>query len=50
MILYCTLLAQAQDTERLAIEKEMAERPELSKILAQLRETDASDIVQVAKT
>ncbi|BHF63398.1 hypothetical protein SprV_0200639000 [Sparganum proliferum] len=47
MILYCTLLAQAQTPqERVEIETKMQADPKLAKILQQLRETvDSSDAV-----
>jgi pre-mRNA-splicing helicase BRR2 len=48
MVLYCTLLAQAQDNERDQIEQQMAGNPELQRLLGQLRETDETDIVEVS--
>lgn len=43
MILYCTLLAQAQSAqERAEIESKMRSDPKLSSILKQLRETSES--------
>ncbi|KAK6037526.1 hypothetical protein COOONC_24969, partial [Cooperia oncophora] len=47
MVLYCTLLKQAQDEERVKIEEEMKMKPELHHVLAQLLETDEADIVEV---
>lgn len=48
MILYCTLLKQAQEgKERENIEKEMLSRPELHHILAELHETETADTVEV---
>ncbi|KIH45385.1 DEAD/DEAH box helicase [Ancylostoma duodenale] len=49
MVLYCTLLKQAQDEERVKIEEEMKSRPELHHILAQLLETDEADIVETER-
>ncbi|KJH44065.1 DEAD/DEAH box helicase [Dictyocaulus viviparus] len=49
MVLYCTLLKQAQDEERVKIEEEMKMRPELHHVLAQLLETDEADITERAK-
>ncbi|KHN74055.1 Putative U5 small nuclear ribonucleoprotein helicase [Toxocara canis] len=47
MILYCTLLKQAQEgKEREQIEKEMLSRPELHHILAELQETESADILE----
>ncbi|KAK2163706.1 hypothetical protein LSH36_75g12085 [Paralvinella palmiformis] len=47
MVLYCTLLAQAQsDSEKSQIEEKMANDSELVKILIALQETDKEDIVQ----
>lgn len=49
MILYCTLLKQAQEgKERENIEKEMLSRPELHHILAELHETESADTVEVS--
>lgn len=50
MILYCTLLRQANDQEREKIEEEMKSRPELHHILALLQETDDASMVAVEKT
>uniref|UniRef100_A0A0K0DLR4 U5 small nuclear ribonucleoprotein 200 kDa helicase n=1 Tax=Angiostrongylus cantonensis TaxID=6313 RepID=A0A0K0DLR4_ANGCA len=49
MVLYCTLLKQAQDEERVKIEEEMKMRPELHHVLAQLLETDEADIVETER-
>ncbi|VDM65738.1 unnamed protein product, partial [Strongylus vulgaris] len=49
MVLYCTLLKQAQDEEKIKIEEEMKSRPELHHILAQLLETDETDIVETER-
>ncbi|CAJ0607518.1 unnamed protein product [Cylicocyclus nassatus] len=49
MVLYCTLLKQAQDEEKVKIEEEMKSRPELHHILAQLLETDETDIVETER-
>ncbi|KAK6736456.1 hypothetical protein RB195_019253 [Necator americanus] len=49
MVLYCTLLKQAQDEEKAKIEEEMKSRPELHHILAQLLETDEADIVETER-
>ncbi|MFH4977102.1 hypothetical protein AB6A40_003811 [Gnathostoma spinigerum] len=47
MILYCTLLKQAQEgKEREKIEKEMLTKPELHQILLQLQETESADVVE----
>uniref|UniRef100_A0A1I7XD40 Helicase ATP-binding domain-containing protein n=1 Tax=Heterorhabditis bacteriophora TaxID=37862 RepID=A0A1I7XD40_HETBA len=46
MVLYCTLLKQAQDDQRII---EMKLRPELHHILAQLQETDDADIVETER-
>ncbi|VDK17837.1 unnamed protein product, partial [Anisakis simplex] len=47
MILYCTLLKQAQEgKEREQLEKEILSRPELHHILAELQETESADVVQ----
>uniref|UniRef100_A0A183EVW4 Helicase_PWI domain-containing protein n=1 Tax=Gongylonema pulchrum TaxID=637853 RepID=A0A183EVW4_9BILA len=49
MILYCTLLKQAQEgKERENIEKEMLSRPDLHQILAELHETESADTVEVS--
>ncbi|KAL3076890.1 hypothetical protein niasHT_039670 [Heterodera trifolii] len=45
MVYYCTRLKQAQPEERETIEREMANRPELKKILDQLVEVAEEDIV-----
>jgi len=46
VVLYCTLLAQAQsDADRQKIVKQMESDAELLKILRQLQETDKEDIV-----
>jgi len=46
VVLYCTLLAQAQsDADRQKIVKQMESDAELVKILRQLQETDKEDIV-----
>lgn len=46
VVLYCTLLAQAQsDTDRQKVVKQMESDAELVKILRQLQETDKEDIV-----
>jgi len=46
VVLYCTLLAQAQsDTDRQKIVKQMESDAELVKVLRQLQETDKEDIV-----
>lgn len=50
MILYCTLLRQANEKERLQIEDDMRSRPELHPILALLQETDEGSVVQVEKS
>ncbi|CAI5441703.1 unnamed protein product [Caenorhabditis angaria] len=50
MILYCTLLRQANDEEKQKIEDEMRTRPELHSILAKLQETDSTDVVQTERT
>lgn len=48
MILYCTLLKQAQEgKEREQIEREMLSRPELHHILAELQETESADVLEV---
>ena len=50
LVLYCTLLKQAQEgEEREKIEEEMRTKPELHAILAQLQETGTGDIVEVRK-
>ncbi|KAK6029208.1 Sec63 domain protein [Ostertagia ostertagi] len=49
MVLYCTLLKQAQDEERVKIEEEMKMKPELHHVLAQLLETDETDIVETER-
>uniref|UniRef100_A0A7I4Y827 U5 small nuclear ribonucleoprotein 200 kDa helicase n=1 Tax=Haemonchus contortus TaxID=6289 RepID=A0A7I4Y827_HAECO len=49
MVLYCTLLKQAQDEERVKIEEEMKMKPELHHVLAQLLETDEADIVETER-
>ncbi|EJW85261.1 U5 small nuclear ribonucleoprotein helicase [Wuchereria bancrofti] len=50
MILYCTLLKQAQEgKERENIEKEMLSRPELHHILAELHETESADTVEAER-
>ncbi|CAD6191493.1 unnamed protein product [Caenorhabditis auriculariae] len=49
MVLYCTMLRQANDEDRQAIEDEMRTRPELHHILAQLQETESTDIVETEK-
>ncbi|VBB27531.1 unnamed protein product [Acanthocheilonema viteae] len=50
MILYCTLLKQAQEgRERENIEKEMLSRPELHHILAELHETESADTVEAER-
>uniref|UniRef100_A0A914ZLT1 U5 small nuclear ribonucleoprotein 200 kDa helicase n=1 Tax=Parascaris univalens TaxID=6257 RepID=A0A914ZLT1_PARUN len=47
MILYCTLLKQAQEgKEREQIEREMLSRPELHHILAELQETESADVLE----
>ncbi|CAK9298582.1 unnamed protein product [Gordionus sp. m RMFG-2023] len=47
MILYCTLLAQAQsDAERERLEEKMRSNEELAKILKQLREVERENIVK----
>ncbi|XP_071957394.1 U5 small nuclear ribonucleoprotein 200 kDa helicase-like [Antedon mediterranea] len=47
MILYCTLLAKAQnDSERSKIEEKMKVTPELAIILEKLTETDQEDLVR----
>ncbi len=48
MVLYCTMLKQAQTAEREIIEKEMAQVPQLAAILAQLKETDTADFIGVS--
>ncbi|ULU08307.1 hypothetical protein L3Y34_019456 [Caenorhabditis briggsae] len=50
MVLYCTLLRQANEKEREKIEDEMRSRPELHHILALLQETDDGSVVQVEKS
>jgi pre-mRNA-splicing helicase BRR2 len=45
MIYYCTQLKQTEGEERDAIEKEMASQPELKRILNELMEATAEDIV-----
>lgn len=47
LVLYCTLLKQAQTEEREKIEEEMRVKPELHSILAQLQEGEGEDIVEV---
>uniref|UniRef100_A0A914URZ7 U5 small nuclear ribonucleoprotein 200 kDa helicase n=1 Tax=Plectus sambesii TaxID=2011161 RepID=A0A914URZ7_9BILA len=49
MVLYCTLLAQAQDHERQLIEQQMDANPELQRLLGQLRETEQTDIVEAER-
>ncbi|ELU09831.1 hypothetical protein CAPTEDRAFT_222545 [Capitella teleta] len=47
MVLYCTLLAQAQsDAEKTKIETKMSADPDLAPILRQLQETEKEDIVE----
>ena len=47
MVLYCTLLAQAQSSsEKEALEKKMSEENDLKDILKQLKDTDKEDAVQ----
>ncbi|WKX97568.1 hypothetical protein Q1695_013326 [Nippostrongylus brasiliensis] len=49
MVLYCTLLKQAQDDERIKIEEDMKMRPELHQVLAQILETGETDIVETER-
>ncbi|GMT33326.1 hypothetical protein PFISCL1PPCAC_24623 [Pristionchus fissidentatus] len=49
LVLYCTLLKQAQAEERQAIEDDMRTKPELHAILAQLQEGEGEDIVETER-
>ncbi|CAI4227464.1 unnamed protein product [Auanema sp. JU1783] len=49
LVLYCTMLKQAGDDERVKIEDEMKARPDLHHILAELQEEDSTDIVETER-
>ncbi|KAF8382489.1 snrp-200, partial [Pristionchus pacificus] len=49
LVLYCTLLKQAQAEEREKIEEDMRTKPELHSILAQLQEGEGEDIVETER-